>query len=433
MPSLLTRAVTYPLQALARILRTQPTLGRPSNIYFGINRPGTLDIEGQAPESLPSVYGVCALLADALVSLDWWITKPAVNGGRELVVDNAAAAALAAWPKWSRWAWCWNALIAGNGLAHIARNAEGEPRALEVYPAGRGWINLYDDNSLQYALAPMNGESFEASEADVGHLRYRPCGLDPRVGISPLVSASPTITMLLATRAGTTQTQIAACRPSGFLHTDGKLDRGRAEEIRQRWQDAHGAPGERGKTPVLEFGLKYETIDPTDLVKLATIETASLGTAEICRLFGVPASLLETEGSGARASAVEDRRRLGAFCTSPLARLIEDALGSTLLSQRQRDMGLQVTVDTSASLIGEGAEMSDTLSKLANAGILTPNECRAWLAYGSAGAEADFLRAPVNTWSLQNWAKAMPSSTDQTIQESQAASALRMIRGGKSS
>ena len=413
------------------------TLGRPMNIQFGvasqIRGPLAIDIAGQAPESLPSVYGCAALLSDALVSLDWWITKPAVNGGREQVIEGAAAQTLERWRKNERWAWTWNALIGGNGIAHVVRNDADEPVALEVYPIGRSWLNLYDDNSIRFSLAPMaGGEAFEAPEADVCCLRYRPSGLDPRIGVTPLATASPTITMLLATRAGTTATQLNASRPSGYLSTDGKLDRDKAEEVKQRWLAAHGGPGQRGSTAVLEQGLKYTTIDPVDLVKLAAVETASLGVAEVARLFGVPVSLLQAEGAGARASAVEDRRRLGAFAVQPLARLIEDAVGSKLLSDRQRDMGLAMTVDTSASLIGEGAEMSDTLSKLVNAGIITVNESRSWLAYGSGGNEADMLRAPTNSWPISNWVNAEPRSSDSMPrQEFASARALRLIHGGR--
>ena len=417
--------------------RMRATLGRPMHVQFGIasqlRGPQFIDIAGQAPKSLPSVYGCAALLSDALVSLDWWITKPAVNGGREQVIDGAAAQTLERWRKNERWAWLWNALIGGNGIGFVHRNEAGEPVAVEIFPIGRAWLNLYDDNSLRFSLAPMaGGESFEAPEEDVCCLRYRPSGLDPRVGVTPLATASPTITMLLATRSSTTATQLNASRPSGYLATDGKLDRDRAAEIKQRWLEAHGGPGQRGSTAVLEQGLKYTTIDPTDLVKLAAVETANLGVNEICRLFGVPQSLLQGEGSGARASAVEDRRRLGAFAVQPLARLIEDAIGSKLLSERQRDMGLTCTLDTSASLIGEGAEMSDTLSKLVNAGLITPNEGRAWLQYGSGGNDADLLRAPTNTWPIEAWSHAEPRSGDSMpAREFASARALRLIHGGR--
>jgi HK97 family phage portal protein len=416
------------------IRRLWQNRGRPTNIVWGTpvyhRGPAALDFEGQPPESLPSIFGCCALLSDALVSLDWSVTKPAANGGRELVVEGAAPQTLERWAKSDRWAFCWNGLSSGNGIAHVIRNDQGEPVQLEVYPAGRSWLNLYDDNTLKFSLAPMAGPSFEADDADVVHLKYRPSGLDSRIGIPPTATVAPTVQMLLASRAGVTATQFNASRPSGYLNTAGRLNPEQAQAIKDRWQSAHGGPGQRGGTPVLESGLEYHQIDPTDLTKIVAMETANLGVAEVCRIYSVPQSILQADASGSRSSAVEDRRRLGAFAVSPAARLLEDCLATKLLTQRQRDMGLMVTVDTSASLVGEGSEMSEVLSRLANAGIITPNEARAWLAYGSAGDAANLLRAPANTWPLDNWATAMPRSADPMPANQYAASrALRLIEG----
>jgi HK97 family phage portal protein len=417
---------------IARLWRNR---GRPTSIVWGSppmgsGRPYGFDFEGQEPQSLPSIFGCCALLSDALVSLDWQITKPAANGGRELVVEGAAPQCLERWNKSDRWCWTWNALQSGNGIAHVLRNDQDEPTRIEVYPAGRAFLNLYDDNTLRFSLAPMAGESLEADDADVVHLKYRPSGLDSRIGVPPTVTVNPTIQMLLASRAGVTATQTRASRPSGFLSTAGRLNPDQAQAIKDRWDATHGGPNQRGGTPVLEQGLSYTPIDPADLNKLVSIETANLGVAEVCRLYGVPQSILQSDASGSRSSAVEDRRRLGAFAVSPLARLIEDAIAAKLLTQRQRDMGLMVTVDTSASLVGEGTEMAEVLSKLANAGIITPNEGRAWLQYGSAGDAADLLRAPANTWPIENWSQAMPKSAEPMPTNTYAASrALRLING----
>lgn len=408
------------------------TLGRPRNIIYASSRPPLSGFEGQAPESLPSVYGCAALLSDALVSLDWLITKPAANGGRDRVTEGAAEQCLESWSLDQRWAWIWNGLISGNGIAHVRRNGSGEPEELETYPSGRAFLNLYDDNSIRYSLAPMAGESFEAAEADVCCLRYRPSGLDPRIGVTPLMTVSPTIAMLLASRAGTTATQLQAAQPSGYLSTAGRLDRERAAEIKERWDTVYSGPAGRGKTAVLEQGLTYTQINPADLTKLVAVETQNLGTAEICRVFAVPQSVLQADASGSRSSAVEDRRRLGAFAVSPLARLIENAIGSKLLTRRQLDLGTRMTVDTSVSLLGEGSEMADVLSKLLNAGVITPNEGRAWLQYGSSGASADILRSPTNTWPIESWATAQPKSADTAAPDQfSAGRALQLIHGGK--
>jgi len=153
--------------ALARL-----TLGWPQHIVWGtptIYRGVPLgDIAAQSAESLPSVYGCCALLADALVSLDWAITAPAENGGRDVVVGDPAADTLERWRKSDRWAWCWNGLLSGNAVGFVHRDPDGSPYRIEVFPSGRAFINLYDDGSLRFQLAPMGGDAFEVSDVTVG-------------------------------------------------------------------------------------------------------------------------------------------------------------------------------------------------------------------------------------------------------------------------
>jgi hypothetical protein len=54
------------------------------------------------------------------------------------------------------------------------------------------------------------------------------------------------------------------------------------------------------------------------------------------------------------------------------------------------------------------------------------------LQYGGAGADADLLRAPVNTWPIGAWATAIPKSNETSAAaETAPGRALRLIRGDK--
>jgi HK97 family phage portal protein len=363
---------------------------------------------GEAPESLPTVYGAASLLADACCSVEWTVVRRSSTQAGTATVENIAAAhALASWPLHERWAWCWGALIGGNGVAQLHRDGRGAPERLEVFPPERITFRWYDGGRLTYLLLPIAaGEVIEAEAEDVAHLRYRPTHWDSRIGIPPTASAAASIEMLLQTRRMATATAANAARPSLYMTAPGRLDARKAEQIRERWEQLHGGHSVGG-TAVLEEGLSIQQMPMADLVATCFEATSKLGAADIARLFSIPPDLLL--GSENRATATEARRRLIAFGVSPVARMAEDALASALLSPEQRRSGYHIRVDTSTEELGAGVEFSTAISGLLNAGALSPNEIRTRLGYARVEG-GDELRAPVNTYPLSNWQHFAPAA-----------------------
>ncbi len=430
MPGLLTRAVMSAATTLGLLARPWRGLGLPARVIVGPTSGGRLlftDQEGA--DSLPSVIGALSLLCDAITALEWSIVRrESPSAGTEVITNLDAAHCLWRWPLYQRWAWVYSALLAGNGIAHVIRNARDAPMLLQVYPAQRVTFRLYEDARLAILLTPpAMGTVREVAERECAILRYRPSGYDERIGVSPLLQANPTIELLLANRAMVRATASNAARPSGYLMTAGKIDRDKAQEIRNRWNEAHGG-GARGGTAVLEQGLEYKTVPLADLQELAANETARLGVGDIARLYNVPPSLLIGIEQN-RATATEDRRRLLGFAVEPLARICEDALATALLSYEQRAAGYGVRLDTSVAMLGQGNEMAQAVATLLNAGAVSVNEARMRIGY-AAVPDGDLLRAPTNTWPLQNWSQAVPRSSETVAQQGDAATRiLRLLRG----
>jgi HK97 family phage portal protein len=406
----LKRAVLAASQYVGLLGRPWPGLNLPVRVQYGPT-PNARTLLGatEGPDSLPGVIGALSLLCDACTSLEWQIVRrqdPAK--GTEIITDLPAARVLADWPIYEKWSWLYSGLLAGNGVAELTRDGRGAPERLTVYPAPRVAFRLYDNGRLSLLLVPPTmGQAREVAHTTCAHLKYRPVGYDERIGISPVLLASGTIDLLLQHRRMVQATMRNASRPSGYLKTDQKMDERIADRIRERWDRIHGGDG-TGGTAVLEQGLEYETVALNDLQALAHEATARMGIGDCARLYGIPPSLLlGTEQN--RATATEDRRRLLNFAVAPLSRLCEDALGSALLTTEQRHQGYSVHLDTSELMLGQGAELGDTISKILNSGAISLNEARRRLGL-AAVPNGDILRSPTNTWPLAAWAEATPAS-----------------------
>lgn len=430
MPNVLTRAVLAASQYVGLLGRPWNGLNLPVRVMWGPT-PGARSLLGEqeSPDSLPAVVGALSLLCDACTSVSWEVVRHrSVEEGTEVVLPSQlpAARALADWSIGDRWAFLYSALLSGNGVALIERDGRNAPEKIVTYPAPRVAFRLYDDGKLNLLLVPPTmGQAREVPHTACAILRYRPVAYDERIGISPVLLASGTVDLLLATRRMVRATMNNAARPSGYLKTGRHIDQRAAERISERWNTIYGRDG-AGGTAVLEEGLEYHTVQLNDLQELAAVETARMGTGDVARLYSIPpALLLGTEQN--RSTAQEDRRRLTNFAIQPLSELVADALGLALLSEEQRHQGLGVRLDLGLEMLS--TELAEALSKLANSGIANVNELRNRIGLPSAGPAGDQLRAPTNTWPIDSWALGQPASAGNG--ETQAASITAAQRGLK--
>jgi len=72
-----------------------------------------------------------------------------------------------------------------------------------------------------------------------------------------------------------------------------------------------------------------------------------------------------------------------------------------------RPSGYSFGTALTATTRGEGAELAEFLSRLADSGVASPNECRSMIGL-PAVADGDLLRAPSNTYALPLWANLGP-------------------------
>jgi HK97 family phage portal protein len=142
------------------------------------------------------------------------------------------------------------------------------------------------------------------------------------------------------------------------------------------------------------MGLKYSLIEPRNLVELQMAELQKSNDADVARAFGVPMLVLgEVQANGA--NSVEATRLFVMTCLQPMVRRVCDAIGLYLLSDSERAAGIRIAISLRDLTRGHGVELSDSLSKLVLAGVISRNEARADLGLVATPDGAPLL-VPVN-------------------------------------
>jgi HK97 family phage portal protein len=154
----------------------------------------------------------------------------------------------------------------------------------------------------------------------------------------------------------------------------------------------------------LQENTTVSQLTPSKALDMQLAELMPLTTRIVAQAFGLSAHLLGENESTSYSSAAESARSFARFCLKPWQTRINDALSRSLLTREQRAAGYAVSSDLESLTRGDGDELATVSSKLANAGLLSPNEIRDW--YGQADVEGgDLLRAPTNTQPITDWSK----------------------------
>jgi HK97 family phage portal protein len=381
----------------------------------GASLPALPAVSASTVLALTGVYRACSLLADAASTAPPALYRRRDNGGREQVRDTATARALATLSHADAELWAFSCALVGNGYLRILRDGTGAPYELRAVPPWRVTLEVEQGTRrIWYRIAA--DATLEEPEAivaagDMIHARYRVTGTNRLLGVSPIVSCAPAFALALQSRDMQRVLFSNIASPGGALVAPGKMEKAVAEELRDRWEKNFRAGG-LGRIAVLSNGLQYVPILPK-AVDAQLLEQVEASVRDVARAYGIPRQFLEDGVQMTYASAAEGTRALYSLALRGFCARLADALAQRLLSRNERAAGTSIEFDLSSVLILPGGEMAEFLSKLANAGLATPNELRnAYLNLPDVPG-GDVLRAPVNTAPLDRWAagdtKAVPA------------------------
>ena len=176
--------------------------------------------------------------------------------------------------------------LRGNAFCHITANSRGEVVELMPLHPDRVRIEIQPDGNYRYLFTDRNGELFIYLREDVFHLK----GLSPDIylGYNPIELARDAVGIGLSSQAyGARFFENDAKPAGGWIEHPGSFKDKEAKLIfRESWQEMQ-AGGNRGKTAVLENGMKFHEIGINN-ADAQFLETRRFTVEDVARIFGVP-------------------------------------------------------------------------------------------------------------------------------------------------
>ncbi len=205
-------------------------------------------------------------------------------------------------PKDFRFAIVAAILMNGNAYVWNYRNRAGE--VVERIPIPDGfcepWYSTDDGRWYYRATNPKTGQTFVLDPVDISH--YKAFTRDGIHGISVLERARANVDSAAYMEEYSKSIYANGGRPSGILTVEGDLTRGKTiitdangekkevsikEAVRMDWDSNYSGPGKAFRTAILDHGLKYQPIAPSNS-DAQFIQNKNVTAEDICRFFCVP-------------------------------------------------------------------------------------------------------------------------------------------------
>lgn len=123
--------------------------------------------------------------------------------------------------------------------------------------------------------------------------------------------------------------------PTGVLKSQSKLSEGSLKRLRESWAKLFTGSGNAGKTVILEEGLEYQSIS-FNPETLQLLNSKGFTVAEICRLFNLPQSLVDSTVKGAYNSLEQQNLHYLYYTISPIIEKFIKSLNQCLLLEEEK-------------------------------------------------------------------------------------------------
>ncbi|MEO1196631.1 MAG: phage portal protein [Pseudomonadota bacterium] len=249
-----------------------------------------------------------------------------------------------------------DALLRGNGLAEIEANGDGRATGLRFIP----WRNVSPMQTQSDRIAmdftrPAIGNAAAALQrrlmpGEYLHLKDR--SDDGLLGVARLSRAR----QALANAVGTDQHLGSLLannggRPGSILETDEKLDNDvivRLKESIERYRSMEG----RGKTIVLESGLKWRDIEAFSLSDMEMVEAMKFHTVTVSRLFQIPPPIISALENASYSNASQLMRFFAQTTLTAWSNKFEAAFNRAVLTAEERGT-YSLSIDLAGLLRGD--------------------------------------------------------------------------------
>jgi HK97 family phage portal protein len=253
--------------------------------------------------AIADAYAAIRVLADSVASLPWRVYRDTGNGRQAAGPDTRLVRLLQHPSPGSTSCDLFSSImvhlnVTGNAFVGKFRDDSGEIVELGLLPPDVVQV-IKRGETITYQVWLPNQETTFFSPADVLHIKAM-CGLDIGLrGLSPVTQARLALTNNANLLFSSHQFFQNGSRPSGILNVKSPQSDFSIDQIRENWDNRHGSTLNMFRTAVLSGEVQYQPISfsPDDMQFLQQRE---LSCREVCRVFRVPAYLLDAEPSSGK-------------------------------------------------------------------------------------------------------------------------------------
>lgn len=262
-----------------------------------------------------------------------------------------------------------DALLYGNGVAHILRADDGTPTDIVYYPHGN-FSTFYDErnHSIRYKLSNVIRQ---VEDCDVIHVyKNTKNGLE---GIGFIDYAERTIKALNSTENAAKSFFDSGMKLDGMLKSTQKLSERQKMDIRQAWNQIHNSHESNGLV-ILGCDMDYKTIG-SNANESQLLETRLFNVSEVARFFQISPVLLQDLSKSSYSTIEASTLDFLIHTLTPFINLLNEELTRKLLKPSERKY-LKVELCTDEFLISDKSATATYLKTLVDGGIISRNEAR---------------------------------------------------------
>ena len=374
---------------------------------FGNVQTGGVDVNYTSAMRQQDVYTCIRIKAESIGQLpvqlfrvDSRNVKKLVNGGRDHKIFTKRPNPYQTWQEFNE-TYVTAMELLGNFFAEVKRNKYGSVYEIIPFEHQNNVQVGMNRGQVYYTYATNDGQgkqSFKSYEpSNILHIKQH--SINGYRGLSPIDHNHRTIGSAIAADDHSASMFENGASLKGVLTTDevfGEDDDGAISRIKKGWSDIYGGKNNAGKTAVLEYGLKYQSI-AMSAVDTQLIEQRKYSREQICSLFRVPSHMLN-DPSGMKYNTVEHNNT--AFFRDSLMPLITKLENN--INELVKDNQI-IALNEREFVRGDRATQVKTIKEEISAGLCSVAEGRSYLGYEPVDG-TDVFVTKSNNFEYGEWA-----------------------------
>ena len=349
--------------------------------WFGMNGTIGAYVDPQRASGLATAGACISLVSQSLASVPLNLYRRAANGGRERATDHPLYTVLHDAPNGVMTAFearemlIASLLVSGNAYATLEWNGRGQVIGLTPLDPGTVAVERLESGRLRYRVTNRAGGIRVYLQDEMLHLRYR-LARDGVMGLPPIQLAREPFNLALPQRDRAAGWAAKGNRPSGALVFPTAIGGEKKEGALSALAAKINANTATSNVLVLDAGAEWKSFSMT-AKDAEFLESRKLTNLDICRIWGVPPTVVGILDHGTYSNVEMESRALVVRCLAPMARRVEQAMNMALLPTGSRQT-LFVEHDLAGLLRGDMKARYEGYRIGREWGWLSPNEIRGW-------------------------------------------------------